>query len=169
MQPEIMDQLLTTVLSEYCSQPEKDMLHLEDLQLALTNDTAPLRLRNFKPIRDSTRAVTCWTSLSVIACLVLGLSRSSPTPVPGEVPEDASRKRQKTQTPLEDLMKAAIHGNGQSKLAAIQVLLFLFDQPIPLEAAVADELTRLLPDLVHEDARIQSWTYCVFAREVGSF
>lgn len=156
--------LLNTILSEYRTRNERDLLHFDNMQPVAPTGSNPLQLTHFKPIRSSAKALSCWMTLSTIACLVLGLSRQTHSINPTNPAEESPRKRQKIQTPLEELLQLAVEGTGQEKLVALQIVLFIFDQPQTTQAAWPQGLLRLLPDLGQEDTAIQTWVYLVLAR-----
>ncbi|OAP62815.1 hypothetical protein AYL99_02042 [Fonsecaea erecta] len=162
----LLEPLLITILSDYRGRNERDILHFDDLQPILSSENTPLQLKQFKPVRTSPRAVTSWFILSIIACLVIGLSlkRHAETDSAdvGEVP----RKRQKIQSRLDEILELAVAGSGQEKLVALQIILFLFDQPGVIEQEWTKDLYKLLPDLGSEDPTIQTWILLVFARYV---
>lgn len=162
--PAKLEPLLNTILSEYRTRNERDILHFEEMQLVLAGENSHLQLRQFQPMRTSGRALSSWLTLSVTACVILGLSRQvrpvNDTGSPGEGP----RKRQKVQTHLAEVLELAVEGSGQEKLVGLQLLLFLFDQPRAVDLEWIPALLGLLPDLNHEDGTIQSWVFLVFAR-----
>ena len=162
--PTISKPLLNLILSEYKTRNEREMLHIDDMKPRLAGQNFPLQLKLFTPVRNSPRGVQCWTTLAIVACLILGLSRKASPVNSADMLEHIPRKKQKIQTPLEELVQTAVEGVGQEKLASIQVLLFVFDQPVPVDQDTAQSILKLLPDLAHEDGSIQSWVYLVFSR-----
>ncbi|KIY04032.1 uncharacterized protein Z520_00724 [Fonsecaea multimorphosa CBS 102226] len=160
----LLEPLLITMLSEYRTRNERDILHFDDLQPILASENTPLQLKQFKPVRSSPRAITSWFILSIIACLVIGLSlkrhSEGDTTDTAEVP----RKRQKVQSRLDEILELAVVGTGQEKLVALQVILFLFDQPGGIEQEWTKDLYKLLPDLGSEDPTIQTWILLIFSR-----
>ncbi|KAL2429595.1 Serine/threonine-protein kinase tel1 [Exophiala dermatitidis] len=160
-----LEQLLNSLLTEYKGRNPRDIIHFDDMQLVVSGDDAPLQVDEFKPLRTSARALSCWMTLSIIACISLALTRRTQTPAPdNHDDEGAPRKRQKVQSPLEELLQLAVHGVGQEKLVALQVIFFSLDQPCPVEQ---ESLLMLLPaasDLPQEDSNTQTWVYLVFAR-----
>lgn len=156
--------LLTTMISEYRTRSERDILHFDDMQPVSTGEASPLQLKQFKPLRNSARAMTGWMTLSVIACLVMGLSRRARPTISAGSAEEMPRKRKKVQSPFEETLHLASAGVGQEKVAALQIVLFIFDQPQSISHEEMQEISRLLPDLFHEDSNVQSWAFLVFSR-----
>lgn len=160
----ILEPLFVTLLSDYRTRGEKDILHFDDMQPVLASETVPLQLRQFKPLRISARAVTCWLTLEVIACLVLGLSRRTRPSSSNSDNDGSSRKRPKVQTHFDEILELATTGSGQEKLIALQIILFLFDQPCTDECEWKEKLQSLLPDIMNEDSTVQTWVFLVYSR-----
>lgn len=165
VESEILEPMLDTMLTDYKSRGDRDILLLEDLQLLIPGEYAPLHSEQFLPVRSSARAVSAWVSLSIIACLILGTRK---TPRQENATEsdavEGPRKRQKIHGPREDILQLAIDGPGQTRLVALQILVFLCEQPADDEDTLPKDLALLLPGLSHEDPIIQSWTYVLFSR-----
>ncbi|OAG42830.1 hypothetical protein AYO21_02781 [Fonsecaea monophora] len=167
--PALLEPLLITILSDYRTRNERDLLHFDDLQPILTTDNIPLQLKQFKPVQNSPRAVSSWFILSIIACLVVGLSDIRHTQLPITDADDIPRKRQRIQSRLDEIIELAVVGTGQDKLVALQVILFLLDQPSDMEQEWTKDLYKLIPDVGSEDPTIQTWILLVFSRlAVGS-
>ncbi|KIW90931.1 uncharacterized protein Z519_08714 [Cladophialophora bantiana CBS 173.52] len=160
----ILEPLLTTVMSDYRTRNERDVLHFDDLQPILVSENTPLQLRQFKPARNSPRAVTSWFILSIIACLIVGLNLKGPAQIPTADPEEVPRKRQKVQSRLDEILELAMAGNWQEKLVALQIIMFLFDQPGGIDQEWTKGLYKLLPELGSEDPTVQTWIFLVFSR-----
>ncbi|KAK5024731.1 Serine/threonine-protein kinase tel1 [Exophiala sideris] len=161
---ESLQALLDKLWSEYRARSERDILQFDDMLIAKPGQLLPLQLRQFVPLRDSGKALSCWMTLSIIACLILRMSDEYQATPPAELPEDTPRKRQKVQVPFDEVLDIARLGLGQEKLVALQIILFLFDQPQPTALASLGGLSSLLHDLRHEDVNIRSWTFLVFSR-----
>lgn len=164
-QSNILEPILETMLSEYNSRSERDILLFDDMQLWIAEESAPLHTEHFLPARNSPRALNAWASLSVIACLILGRkeTRRHDNDFDSEA-DEGPRKRQKFRDPTEDIWRLATEGVGQSRLVALQILVFLCDQPAREEVSLPKDLAELLPGLSNEDTNIQSWTYVLFSR-----
>lgn len=160
-----LEPMLDTMLAEYSSRGDREVLLLDDLQLLIPGEPAPLRTAQFLPTRTSARALTAWATLSIIACLILGTKK-----IPRKNDDADSetvngpRKRQKIRDSCEDILVSATEGSGQRRVVALQVLLFLCEQPVIGETVMPKDLTELLPGLSHEDTNIQSWTYVLLSR-----
>ncbi|KAI1620071.1 ataxia telangectasia mutated family protein [Exophiala viscosa] len=161
---ESLQALLDKLWSEYRARSERDILQFDDMQMSRPGQLLPLQLRQFMPLRDSCKALSCWMTLSIIACLILRVSNQNQATPPAELPVEIPRKRQKIQDPFDEVLEIARLGSGQEKLVALQIILFLFDQPQPTKAESLRGLSSLLHDLRHEDGNIQSWTFLVFSR-----
>ncbi|OQU97453.1 hypothetical protein CLAIMM_03382 isoform 1 [Cladophialophora immunda] len=160
----LLEPLLITILSDYRTRNERDVLHFDDMQPIFAPENTPLQLKQFKPVHNSPRAVTSWFMLSTIACLIIGLSLKRHTQTDAADSEEIPRKRQKVQSRLDEILELAMVGTGQEKLVALQIILFLFDQPEGIEQDWTKDLYRLLPDLGNEDPTIQTWILLVFSR-----
>ncbi|EXJ56061.1 hypothetical protein A1O7_08992 [Cladophialophora yegresii CBS 114405] len=157
----VLEPLLTTMMSDY---GKRDLLHFDDMQLLLDSETAPLKIRQFKPPRISPRALSCWLTIEVMASLVVGLSCKARPSTADSDSGDIPRKRRKIQNHLEQVLELAAVGVGQEKVVALQIVLFLFDQPGDLEQDWIQLLDKLLPDLNHEDPAVQTWVFLIFSR-----
>jgi ataxia telangiectasia mutated family protein len=158
---DVLESLLTTLMSDY---GKKDMLHFDDMQPLFASETTPLQISQFKPPRDSPRALSCWLTLEIISSLIVGLSRRGRLSSANRDSEDTPRKRRKVQNHLEEVIELAVVGTGQEKLAALQIVLFLFEQPGAPEQEWTRLLDKLLPDLNNEDPAIQTWVFLIFSR-----
>ena len=160
----MLEPLFNNLMSEYRTRNERDMLHFDDMQPLPDRGNTPLKLKQFQPLRNSAQAVNCWLTVEVMAYLVVGLSRKSqPSSVKGD-PGETPRKRQKIHSQLDEILELASAGVGQEKLAALQIILFLFDQPVSLAQEWTKSLKKLLPDLNSEDSTIQTWVFLVYSR-----
>ena len=165
VESDILEPMLDTLLTEYKSRGDRDILLLDDLQLLIPGEYAPMHTKQFLPVRNSARAVSAWASLSLIACLILGTRRTPRQEV--EVDSDAvegPRKRQKLHETHDDILQHAIDGSGQMRVVALQIHVFLCEQPAYDGYALPKDLSLLLPGLSHEDTNVQSWTYVLFSR-----
>ncbi len=160
----VLEPLLNNLISDYCTRNEKDVLHFEDIQPRLGSESTSLQLMHFKPLRHSARSMNCWLSLEVIASLVVGLSRKERTSSSDTDAEETPRKRRKVQNHLEQILELAVVDVGPEKLAALQIILFLLDQPAAGEEERMQLLHKLLPGLNNEDSTIQTWVFLVYSR-----
>ncbi|KIW21549.1 hypothetical protein PV08_02129 [Exophiala spinifera] len=156
--------LLRTILSEYQHRNEREILHFDDMSPYVVDCDHPLRLAHFVPIRDSPRALSCFMTLSVVSCLILGLVFRSKSTRADPHSEDASRKRQRTQNPFDEALQSATLATGQERLIALQILLFLLDQPRTLDSELSAGFSKLMQALTHEDGNVQTWAFLVFSR-----
>ncbi|OCT45322.1 Serine/threonine-protein kinase tel1 [Cladophialophora carrionii] len=161
IEADVLEPLLTTMMSDH---GKRDLLHFDDMQPLFDSDTAPLKIRQFKPPRSSPRALSCWLTIEIIAGLVVGLSRKGRPSTADSDSGDIPRKRRKIQNHLQAVLELAAVGFGQEKVAALQIVLFLFDQPGALEQDWIQSLDNLLPDLNNEDPTVQTWVFLIFSR-----
>ncbi|EXJ78824.1 hypothetical protein A1O1_09226 [Capronia coronata CBS 617.96] len=159
-----LEHLLNTLLSEYTARNGRDLLHFDDLQPVLAGDKSPLQVKQFKPLRDSARAVSSWMTLSVIASILLALSRRVDSQSADVADGDAPRKRRRVQTRLEEVLQLAAEGAGQEKLIALQVVFFLQDQSTHIQQESLYRVTTVLSDFSQEDGGVQTWIFLVFGR-----
>jgi len=164
MESSLLEQLLATLLSDYSVRAERDLLHFDDVRIVSDGNLSSSQLQQLAPLRNSSRAMTTWTTLGVIACLTLSLSSQQRAYADLDGPEESSRKRRRVQTPVEDILHRAERSSGQEKLVALQLLLFLFDQPLPVPEDVIDRVADLVVNLTDEDPNIQSWAHLLFSR-----
>lgn len=161
---EHLQALLRTMLSEYQHRNEREILHFDDMRPYVAGCDQPLRLKQFQPMRESPRALSCFMTLSVISCLILGLVASGKSARLDQHSEDITRKRQKTQGPFDEILQGATISLGQEKLISLQILLFLLDQPRTIDAELFVGFSKLIPALTHEDGNVQTWVFLVFSR-----
>ena len=159
----VLDPLLVGLMSQY-RRNEKDMLHFDDILPLSISETAYLQTKRFKPSRSSSRAIGGWLTLEVIASLIVGLSRNARLMNGSEEHGESPRKRRKIQSHLDEVLERTIAGNGLEKLASLQMILFLLDQPGLFEHEWVQGLHRLLPDLNHEDPTVQTWVFLLYSR-----
>ncbi|EXJ84111.1 hypothetical protein A1O3_04778 [Capronia epimyces CBS 606.96] len=155
---------LNTLLNEYKGRNARDLLQFDDMQPVVAGEDGPMQGKQFKPVQDSARAVSCWMTLSVIASLLLASSRRVRPPINDDAAEDAPQKRQKVQVPLDEILQLAVEGVGQEKLIALQVVFFLLNEPRHIEQDSLQEVSKAVSDLSQEDGSIQTWVYLIFAR-----
>ncbi|KIW38823.1 uncharacterized protein PV06_08661 [Exophiala oligosperma] len=163
-----IEALMRTILSEYHHRNEREILHFDDMRPDAEGSDQPLRLRQFLPLRESSRALSCFMTLSVVSCLILGLVASGKSMRPEQYSEDTSRKRQKTQSPFDEVLQSAAVSPGQERLVSLQILLFLLDQPHTLDEKLFVGVSKLIPALTHEDGNVQTWTFLIFSRVLVS-
>lgn len=159
-----LEHLLNTLMNEYKARNSRDLLHFDDMQLLAAGENASIQVKQFKPVRDSARALSSWMTLSVSASIFLCVSQEVPLQRTDDSADDPPRKRQKIQSPLEEMLQLAVEGVGQEKLVALQIIFFLLDQPMRLEQDSLQKMSKILTDLSQENANIQTWVYLVFAR-----
>lgn len=161
---ETLQSLLNKLWSEYRTRSERDILQFDDMRMSTPGQVSPLQLRQFVPLRDSSRALSCWMTLSTIACLILRLSSPNETKQPANLQEETPRKKPKVQDSFGEVLESARTAAGQEKLVALQIIVFLFDQPQAAAEESLEALSNLLPDLRHDDGNIRSWTFLIFSR-----
>lgn len=166
LDPGILSNLLETMLSEYSTRNEREILHFDDLRPMDPPKDSALPPRHLHPLRGSARAISNWFALSVMANLLSATMKDAKHDT-GSCSPDGPRKRQKLQTPIDNIRQLAVSGQGQSQLAAIQILYFLLDQPNAPVIDITESMLDLLSAQQHEDSSVLTWVYLVFSRCVA--
>ncbi|KIW59901.1 hypothetical protein, variant [Exophiala xenobiotica] len=166
IEPHHRQSLLNTILSEYRTKNEREILHFDDMRPLRGECNQSLQLKQFIPVRDSARALSGFMTLSIVSCLVMGLSQQSQSTHTrsSDPKEETPRKRQKVQNVFDETLQSATLGTGQEKLVSLQVLLFLLDQPQPPKDEQLSEFSSLMPALSHKNGNVQSWAFLVFSQ-----
>jgi serine-protein kinase ATM len=159
----MLEPLLIALMSEY-RRSEKNMLQFDEMQPLFAAEDSTLQIKQFKPLRSSGRAISCWMTLEVMASLIVGLSRNARPVSSNGDPDETPRKRRRLPDQLDEVLELAVDGFGLEKLAALQVILFVLDQPCSNERKWTQGFYKLLPDLNHEDPTIQMWVLLVYSR-----
>ena len=163
LDPGNLSNLLETMVSEYTARNDREILHFDDLRPMDQPNESGLPPRHLFPLRGSPRAISNWFGLSVMANLLAATSKNVKHDTGSSSPA-GPRKRQKLQTPIDNIRQMAVDGQGQSQLAAIQILYFLLDQPNPPVADITESMQNLLSAHQHEDGNVQTWLYLIFSR-----
>ncbi|KIV93243.1 hypothetical protein, variant [Exophiala mesophila] len=163
-----LSNLLETMVSEYTARNDREILHFDDLKPMDQPNESGLPPRHLFPLRGSPRAISNWFGLSVMANLLAATSKNVKHDTGSSSPA-GPRKRQKLQTPIDNIRQMAVDGQGQSQLAAIQILYFLLDQPNAPVADITESMQNLLSAHQHEDGNVQTWLYLIFSRIAYTF
>ncbi|KAK5206483.1 Serine/threonine-protein kinase tel1 [Exophiala xenobiotica] len=166
IEPRLRQSLLNTVLSEYRTKNERDVLSFEDMRPFRGGRNRSLQTEQFIPVRDSARALSGFMTLSVVSCLVLGLSQhtQSTSRQPSDPKEEMPRKRQRIQNVFDETLQIATLGTGLEQLVSVQVLFFLLDQPQPPKDEQLSAISNLMPALSNKNGNVQSWAFLVFSQ-----
>ncbi|KAK5443270.1 Serine/threonine-protein kinase tel1 [Exophiala xenobiotica] len=166
IEPRHRQSLLNTILSEYRTKNERDILSFEDMRPFRGERNRSLQTEQFIPVRDSARALSGFMTLSVVSCLVLGLSQhtQSTSKQPSDTKEEMPRKRQRIQNVFDETLQIATLGTGLEQLVSVQVLFFLLDQPQPPKDEQLSAISNLMPALSNENGNVQSWAFLVFSQ-----
>lgn len=160
----LLNDLFDTISLDYRRRQERECLQMDDVYF--TNSTEPFTFRTLTiaPVRDSTRAVTNWSSLAVLAALVLMLDVRHKDKTAHKDVDAAPSKRRKIEGPLEGLVRQAITSTPQERLYALQTLLFSMEEGDATEEYLAQHLLEFATCLSSDDSPIANWTMMLLSR-----
>jgi serine-protein kinase ATM len=160
----LREKILDTLENDYLERSAREMLHFDDVTVQLSTFDQSRVGYSLGPQLGSPRAESNWSLLSSVASLVCGLTPVfTHTNVTADQNEH-SNKRRKVATLTHETMKRAVKAEGVNKLAAVQVLFFLFDQPVPVPEDVQATMFELESLLLSDDPQIVVWTMLLFSR-----
>ena len=166
LEPALREKILDTLQSDYMERSPRELLQSDDVALRLLSFDRSQPGYRLTPRGDSTRALLNWTLLTTMTTLFCGLSRTSNRPITSSETTEQPAKRRKLTTPFHELRQRAGQSDGADRLASVQVLLFAYDQPIPLPADIEESIPSLEPLLLHEDPQLVVWTTFLLSRYV---
>ena len=169
IEPELKQQLLSTLLTEYAGRSAKDMLQFDDIVLPLSKQTPGGKpSHDFVVISESPTAMANWTLLEVVATLVIGLLPEHQNRDSDLGEDDLPRKRRKVELPVHAIVTQALNSRGGQKLAALQVLFFLMSPLFRVEDEIGPSIGDFAPLLLEEDHNISNWAMLLFTKLVRS-
>jgi ataxia telangiectasia mutated family protein len=164
LEANILHDLLETISSDYERRQERDCLQMDDVYFPDIADSSPLRTLTLAPVRDSTRALTNWSCVTVLATLVSTLDERHINATAHKDEDAAPSKRRKIEGPLEGLVRQAISSSPQESLYAIQTLLFAMEESEATKSYLAEHLLELAMGLSSDDDPIANWSMLLISR-----
>ncbi len=166
LEPSLREKILAAIQMDYMERNSRELLQSDDVAIQLLSfDQSPPGYR-LMPRGDNPRALSSWTLLTAMTTLLCGLSRTSHRSNPYSETSEQRAKRRKLSTPFHELLQRARQSDGTERLAAIQVLLFAYDQPIPVSAEIEESIPNLESLLLNDDPQLVVWTMFLFSRYV---
>jgi ataxia telangiectasia mutated family protein len=160
----LLNDLLYTISHDYERRQERDCLQMDDVYFADVTELSPLRTLTLAPVRDSTRALTNWTCVAVLATLVSTLDIRHVNATGRKDADAAPTKRRKIESPLEGLVRQAITSSPQERLYATQTLLFAMEDSEATTTYLAQHLVELATGLSSDDDPIANWSMLLISR-----
>lgn len=160
----LLNDLLDTISLEYERRQERDCLQIDDVYFTNGADLSPLRTLTLAPVRDSSRALTNWTCVTVLATLVSALDLHHINAAGHKDADAAPSKRRKIEGPLEGLVHQAITSSPQQRLYATQTLLFAMEDSEATTHYLAQHLVELATSLSSDDDPIANWSMLLISR-----
>jgi ataxia telangiectasia mutated family protein len=160
----LLNDLFDTMSLDYGRRQERECLQMDDIYFPDSTEPFTLRTLTIAPIRDSTRAVTNWSCVAVLAALVsmLEVRRKDKT---AHIDADAvPSKRRKIEGPLEGLVRQAIVSAPQERLYAIQTLLFCMEEGDATKECLAHHLMEFATCLSSDDSPTANWSMLLLSR-----
>ena len=165
LDPALREKVLDMLLNEYMDRNSREILQFEETSLELLGFDLKLHGSRLSPRRDSPRALSSWSLLSIVAALACGLSNTSRARSSSTTGQPT--KRRKLSTPLHMLLKRAMQSDGLEQLAAVQTLFFCYEHLVSLPSEIEEEIPSLEPLLQNEDPQLGVWTTLLFSRYIG--
>ena len=160
----LLNDLLDTISLDYERRQERDCLQMDDVYFTNSTELSPLRTLTLAPVRDSTRALTNWTCVAVLATLVSTLDMRHVNATGYKDADAAPSKRRKIEGPLEGLVRQAITSSPQERLYATQTLLFAMEDSEATTNYLAQHLVELATGLSSDDDPIANWSMLLISR-----
>lgn len=153
-------QLFDTLLNEYRHRGARDLLSWDEILLVLSS-AQPVEVHS-KPNPDNNHAVSGWSLLSTLACLLSSLSHSRHNANTEDF-DDNARKRRKVLPPVDVLLEQAQQSDIAGKLVALQILCVVFQGRDRLPIPIPDAMNDLIKLASSEDADVTNWAMFCFA------
>lgn len=154
--------LTSSLLSEYVRRPEKELLQVDDVVFheAEEMENRPL----YGPRLGHSRSEHNWSLIWVIASFLKLSEDISAHPTDQDSLREASGKRRRLNSGIEDIFIDAISATGARKICALQLVPFL-ERTMNLERKESF-VRRLTPNIIDDNSPISSWTMIALARFV---
>jgi ataxia telangiectasia mutated family protein len=154
--------LTNSLLSEYMRRPEKELLQVDEV---IFHEAAEMERRPlYGPRLGNSRSEHNWSLLWVIASLLKLSADISNHRTDRDSLRDASGKRQRLNSGIEDIFRDAISAIGARRICALQLIPFL-ECTMNVERKESF-LRRLTPTIIDDNGAISSWTMIALARSV---
>ncbi|KAJ5678082.1 uncharacterized protein N7477_003715 [Penicillium maclennaniae] len=151
--------LISSLFSEYVRRPEKELLQVDDV---VFHEAAEMENRQlYGPRLGYSRSEHNWSLIWVIASFLKLLEDISARPRDPDSLREASGKRQRLHSRIEDIFLDAISAIGARKICALQLVPFL-EQRIDLERKESF-IRRLTPNIMDDNGAVSSWTMIALA------
>ena len=158
----LVQPLVDSMISEYTSRGDKDILQLEDIVFYTTQHSHCLRLRNFCP--TSSRSLANTATLSLIASFLLLLHERQNAPMLNGLDEEGPRKRRKLTSLLREALEHVMAANHQARVAYTQIVLFVLEQAPAKSSLVLEYTPAITSSLTDEDGQNVAWMYLLLSR-----
>lgn len=164
LETSVLNDLLDTISSDYERRQERDCLQMDDIYFLTVTETSPLRTLTLAPIKDSTRALTNWSCVMVLATLVSTLDKRHVNTTAHKAADAAPSKRRRIEGPLEGLIRQAISSSPQERLYAIQTLLFAIEESDAMKKYLAQHVMELATGLTSDNDPVANWSMLLISR-----
>ncbi|KAJ5945721.1 hypothetical protein N7454_002560 [Penicillium verhagenii] len=149
-----MERLADSLHSEYVKRPEKGQLQIDETVLYST--TVDDKLSIYGPRLGNSRSEHNWTVLWVIASLLKLLETVANQSLGSTFDDEASHKRQRVDSAMEDILRDATQATGARRICALQLIPFLeIDMDVERKEAITQ---RLIPHILDDNVTVSSWT-----------
>lgn len=154
--------LTNSLLSEYMKRPEKELLQVDEV---IFHEAAEMERRPlYGPRLGNSRSEHNWSLLWVIASLLKLSADISTHRTDRDSLREASGKRQRLNSGIEDIFRDAVSAIGARRICALQLIPFL-ECTMQVERKESF-LRRLTPTIIDDNGAISSWTMIALARFV---
>ena len=157
---DVKQQLFDTLINEYRHRGARELLSWDEI-LVIPTSAQPVEV-DLRPISDNPHAVSGWSLLSTLACLVSALSQSRDNANVEDITRNA-RKRQKVLPPVDDLLEQVQQSDTAGKLVAMQILSSVFQGRDRLPIPIPDAMNDLVKLTSTEDLDVTNWAMICFA------
>jgi ataxia telangiectasia mutated family protein len=148
--------------AEYVRRPEKELLQVDDVVFHGVTEMKNRPL--YGPRLGSSRSELNWSLIWVIANLLKLSEDVSARTADRNSLREASGKRQRLNSGIEDVFRDAASATGARRICALQLLPFL-ERTIDVDRKESF-LRRLTPNIIDDNGAISSWTMIALARFV---
>jgi serine-protein kinase ATM len=156
--------LLDVLVLDYQRRTDREMLTIDDLRFTEPDVSQPVGLQGIVPLIESGRALSNWSVVSIIACLIVAIDSVQSTEGTVEVSSETSRKRRKVTRRVDEIVSQALTGTGSEKSGALQVIIFLMKESEDAPNTVADNMLKLASGILEDDSTVASWSMLLFAQ-----
>ncbi|PGH11261.1 hypothetical protein AJ79_04996 [Helicocarpus griseus UAMH5409] len=160
---DLLQGLTERIHQEYMRQPEKDLMHIDDLVFSLGPNPRPMGMQTMAPRLGVPRSEQNWTILHVIASFSTLLDKIRLTLNKESLSMERPNKKQHFLSRASDIVREASSSTGLTRTCALQLLPFILSEWEPETEELSSILEQLTVNIMDECGSSASWTMIAIA------